>query len=85
MHFLKDSNYIILGYDKQTDRGDINFISVNELKPKEFYYNKLATGVGGIQCFDNGRTILISDKKGTFFYIDTFKELNHTEIDLNKF
>lgn len=29
MQFLKDSNYVILGYDKQTDRGDINFIAVN--------------------------------------------------------
>lgn len=32
MHFLKDSNFVVLGYDKQTDRGDINFIAVNELK-----------------------------------------------------
>lgn len=51
MHFLKDSNYVILGYDKQTDRGDINFIAVNELSNKDFYYNRLATGIGGIQCF----------------------------------
>jgi hypothetical protein len=29
MHFLKDSNFVVLGYDKQTDRGDINFIAVN--------------------------------------------------------
>lgn len=77
MHFLKDSNHIILGYDKQTDRGDINFLSVNELKPMDFYYNKLAIGIGGIECFKNGRTILISDKKGMFFYIDIFKTLNH--------
>ena len=29
MHFLKDSNFVVLGYDKQADRGDINFIAVN--------------------------------------------------------
>lgn len=29
MQFLKDSNFIVLGYNKQTDRGDINFIAVN--------------------------------------------------------
>ena len=81
MHFLKDSNYVILGYDKQTDRGDINFISVSELKNKDFYYNKLNTGVGGIQCFEDGRNILIADKKGTFSYIDMFKELNYNDID----
>jgi hypothetical protein len=29
MHFLKDNNFVVLGYDKQTERGDINFIAVN--------------------------------------------------------
>ena len=28
MHFLKDSKMIVLGYDKQSERGDINFIDV---------------------------------------------------------
>lgn len=81
MQFLKDSNYVVLGYDKQTDRGDINFIAVNELKNKDFYYNKLSTGVGGIQCFEDGRNILIADKKGVFSFIDLFKELNYADID----
>jgi hypothetical protein len=73
MHFLKDSNFVVLGYDKQTERGDINFIAVNELKSRDFYYNKLSTGVGGIQCFDDGRNVLIADKKGVFSFIDMFK------------
>lgn len=84
MHFLKDSNFVVLGYDKQTDRGDINFIAVNELKNREFYYNKLSTGVGGIQCFDDGRNILIADKKGVFSFIEMLKELNHSDIDGKK-
>lgn len=81
MHFLKDSNFVVIGYDKQTERGDINFISVNELKNRDFYYNKMNTGIGGIQLFDDGRNILIADKKGVFSFIDMFKELNYTDIE----
>lgn len=38
-------------------------------------------GVGGIQCFDDGKTILIADRKGMFSYIDLFKELNLNDIE----
>lgn len=51
MEFLKDSKMIVLGYDKQAQRGDINFIDASEPKVKDFFYNKLDGGVGGIQCF----------------------------------
>lgn len=81
MEFLKDSKMIVLGYDKQAERGDINFIDASEPKVKDFFYNKLDGGVGGIQCFEDGRTILIADKKGMFSYIDLFKELNLNDIE----
>ena len=29
MQFLKDSKMIVLGYDKQAERGDINFIDTS--------------------------------------------------------
>lgn len=77
MQFLKDSKMVILGYDKQLQRGDINFIDTSQGKVKDFFYNRLGGGVGGIQCFKNGRHILIADKKGMFSFIDMFK------IDLN--
>lgn len=51
------------------------------MKNRDFYYNKLSTGVGGIQCFDDGRNILIADKKGVFSFIDMFKELNYNDIE----
>lgn len=72
MEFLKDSKMIVLGYDKQSERGDINLIDVGEPKIKDFFYNKLAGGIGGIQCFGDGKSILIADRKGMFSYINVF-------------
>jgi hypothetical protein len=51
MRFLKDNKTIILGYDKTSERGDINFIDVCEPKISDFYYNKLIGGLGGLSCF----------------------------------
>lgn len=51
MIFLKDNKNIILGYDKTSERGDINFIDSSEPKISDFYYNKLQGGLGGISCF----------------------------------
>lgn len=84
MQFLRDSKMIVLGYDKQTERGDINFIDAGEPKVKDFFYNKLVGGVGGIECFQDGRNILIADKKGMFSYIDLFKALNLGDIEEKK-
>lgn len=81
MQFLKDSKMIVLGYDKQAQRGDINFIDTSEPKIKDFFYNKLDGGVGGVQCFEDGKTILIADRRGMFSYIDLFKDLNLNDIE----
>ena len=84
MEFLRDSKMVVLGYDKQSERGDINFIDVSEPQVKDFFYNKLAGGVGGIQCFRNGHDILIADRKGMFSYIDLFKSLDLNDIEDKK-
>ena len=80
MEFLRDSKMVVLGYDKQSERGDINFIDASEPKIKDFFYNKLEGGVGGIACFQNGYNIMIADRKGMFSYIDLFKALNLNDI-----
>lgn len=51
MSFLKDNKTIILGYDKTSERGDINFADTSEPKISDFYYNKLNGGLGGLACF----------------------------------
>lgn len=73
MKFLKDNKNIVLGYDKTSERGDINFIDASEPKISDFYYNKLQGGLGGLSCFEDGRFILAADKKGIFAYVDLSK------------
>jgi hypothetical protein len=83
MQFLKDNKNIILGYDKTSERGDINFIDAAEPKISDFYYNKLQGGLGGISCFQDGRFILAADKKGIFTYVDLSKGPNIEDIKAN--
>lgn len=80
MKFLKDNKTIILGYDKTSERGDINFIDAAEPKISEFYYNKLQGGLGGLACFEDGRYVLAADKKGVFTYVDMSKGPNIDDI-----
>lgn len=83
MKFLKDNKNIILGYDKTSERGDINFIDASEPKISDFYYNKLTGGLGGISCFEDGRFVLTADKKGVFAYVDLSKGPNIEDIKSN--
>jgi hypothetical protein len=80
MEFLKDSKTIILGYDKSSERGDINFIDMSEPKVNDFYYNKLQGGMGGLTVFKDGRFIIVADKKGGFTFIDMFQGPNIDDI-----
>ena len=45
----------------------------SEPKINDFYYNKLNGGMGGIACFQDGRFVLVADKKGVFSYVDLAK------------
>jgi len=83
MEFLKDSKNIILGYDKTSERGDINFADASEPKISDFYYNKLTGGLGGIACFDDGRYVIVADKKGVFAWVDLSKGPNIDDIKAN--
>ena len=83
MQFLKDNKTIVLGYDKTSERGDINFADSSEPKISDFYYNKLQSGLGGIACLDDGRFILAADKKGVFAWIDLSKGPNIDDIKSN--
>ena len=83
MKFLKDNKNIVLGYDKTSERGDINFIDASEPKISDFYYNKLQGGLGGISCYEDGRFILAADKKGVFAYVDLSKGPNIEDIKAN--
>ena len=80
MHFLKDNKTVILGYEKTAERGDINFLDCSEPKISDFYYNKLNGGMGGIGCFQDGRFVLVADKKGVFAYVDLAKGPNIDDI-----
>lgn len=83
MKFLKDNKNVVLGYDKTSERGDINFIDASEPKISDFYYNKLQGGLGGLSCFEDGRFILAADKKGVFAYVDLSKGPNIDDIKAN--
>jgi WD40 repeat protein len=83
MTFLKDNKNIILGYDKTSERGDINFIDTSEPKISDFYYNKLQGGLGGISCFEDGRFVIAADKKGVFAFVDLSKGPNIDDIKAN--
>ena len=83
MNFLKDNKTIILGYDKTSERGDINFIDVCEPKISDFYYNKLNGGLGGLSCFEDGRFVIVADKKGVIAYVDLSKGPNIEDIKNN--
>ena len=83
MQFLKDNKNIILGYDKTSERGDINFADSSEPKISDFYYNKLTGGLGGLACFDDGRYAIAADKKGVFAWIDMSKGPNIEDIKSN--
>ena len=83
MEFLKDSKNIILGYDKTSERGDINFADASEPKISDFYYNKLQGGLGGIACLDDGRYVIVADKKGVFAWVDLSKGPNIDDIKAN--
>jgi polyadenylation factor subunit 2 len=83
MRFLKDNKTVILGYDKTSERGDINFIDAAEPKISDFYYNKLQGGLGGLSCFEDGRWVLAADKKGVFAYVDLSKGPNIDDIRAN--
>lgn len=83
MQYLKDSKMIILGYDKTSERGDINFADSSEPKISDFYYNKLQSGLGGIACLDDGRYVIAADKKGVFAWIDLSKGPNIDDIKAN--
>lgn len=80
MQFLRDSKTVILGYDKSSERGDINFIDLSEPKVNDFYYNKLQAGMGGLAVFKDGRFIIVADKKGGFTFIDMFQGPNIDDI-----
>lgn len=70
----------MLGYDKSSERGDINFIDTSEPKINDFYYNKLQGGFGGAAVFKDGRYIIVSDKKGNFTFIDVLQGPNIDDI-----
>jgi hypothetical protein len=80
MKFLRDCKTVVLGYDKSSERGDINFIDVAEPKINDFYYNKLQGGMGGLACFRDGRHIIVADKKGNFTFIDMSQGPNIDDI-----
>ena len=83
MQFLKDNKTIVLGYDKTSERGDINFADASEPKIDDFYYNKLQSGLGGIACMNDGRFLLAADKKGWFAWVDRSKGPNIDDIRAN--
>ncbi len=83
MKFLKDNKTIILGYDKTSERGDINFLDAAEPKINGIYYNKLQLGFGGLSVFEDGRYIIVADKKGVFTFVDLSKGPNIDDIKDN--
>ncbi len=77
---MKDSKTVLLGYEKSSERGDINFLDTSEPKITDFYFNKFVGGIGGIGVFQNGRYVLVADKKGYFSNVDMFKGPNIEDI-----
>jgi hypothetical protein len=76
MFFLKSSNEVVVGYNRP-DRGDINFIDSSKPRVIEFYFKELTGGLGGVAPLQDGRNIIIADRKGKFTHIDVAtKNLN---------
>ena len=76
MVYLKSGKEIVVGYNRP-DRGDINFIEPSTPRVIEFYYKELTLGLGGIAAYQDGRRIMIADRKGRFTWIDVVtKDLN---------
>lgn len=77
-----------MGYGRP-DRGDINFIDSSKPRVVEFFYKELTGGLGGLAPYQDGKRVMIADRKGKFTWIDVvtkdLKEINdkarNTEIE----
>lgn len=79
MAYLKSSKEVVVGYDRP-DRGDINFIDSSKPRVVEFFYKDLSGGLGGLAPLQDGKKVMIADRKGKFTWIDVvtkdLKEIN---------
>ena len=66
---MKSGKEVVVGYNRP-DRGDINFIEPDKPRVGEFYYKELPGGLGGIATYQDGRKVMIADRKGKFTWID---------------
>lgn len=78
MCFLKSSQEVVVAYNRP-DRGDINFIDASKPRVVEFYFKELSGGLGGVAPMQDGRNVIIADRKGKFTHIDVVTK-NLTEI-----